>query len=253
MKKALNIGLWILLFGGFFTLLSFSTQKYQTRTCQNLALNIQNSNDIPLINEATIEQVLADNNFRVRGQSLKDIPVDKIESKINSLSHIESSKVYTNLEGDLEIALVQKTPIARVYNENGDSFYIDEKGERMDLSSLYSARLLSVTCDGNLDFNASSTEEEDTEIAQLVELIQLVNNDPFWKSQLVRVHIDKNKEIELTPRVGNHKILIGKASNLRTKFDKLWAFYQNCSVSGNWTAFKTLNLKYKDQIVCTKK
>lgn len=253
MKKALNISLWILLFGGFFTLLSFSTQKYQTRTCQDLVLNIKNANDFPLINEATIEQILADNNFRVRGQIIEDIPVDQIESKITSLSHVRFSKVFANIDGNLVVEMVQKTPIARVFNKNGDSFYLDENGKRMDLSTLYSARLLSITSDQILGFISVAETEGNIEIERLVELIQFVNSDPFWKSQLVQVHIDKNKEIELTPRVGNHKILIGNASDLRAKFEKLWAFYQSCNESGNWTAYKTLNLKYKDQIVCTKK
>jgi len=253
MKKALNISLWILLFSGFFALLSFSTQKHEGRTCQNLVLKIQNANTFPLINETTIEQILADNNFRIRGQNIQDIPVDHIESKITSLSHVKSSRVFSNIDGDLEISLVQKTPIARVFNQNGDSFYLDEYGERMNLSSLYSARLLSITSDWVLSFDSSEENQENIEIENLVELIKFVNDDPFWKSQVVRIHIDKNKEIELTPRIGNHKILIGKASDLRTKFDKLWAFYQSCSESGSWTAYKTLNLKYKDQIVCTKK
>ncbi len=253
MKKALNISLWILLFAGFFTLLSFSTHKHQARTCQDLVLKIQNANEFPLINEATIEQILADNNFRIRGQNIQDIPIDQIETKITSLSHVKSSKVFSNIEGDLEVSLIQKTPIARVFNQNGDSFYLDEYGKRMNLSSLYSARLLSITSDQVLSFNSNGENQENIEIENLVDLIQFVNNDSFWKSQIVRIHIDKNKEIELTPRIGNHKILIGKASDLRTKFEKLWAFYQSCSESGSWTAYKTLNLKYKDQIVCTKK
>ncbi|NND77168.1 MAG: hypothetical protein HKN39_03190 [Flavobacteriales bacterium] len=253
MKRALRISLWILLFSGFFTLLSFTTASFKEKRCNEIFIHVNNVSGYPLINESYIENFLIDNSYRVRGQLITEIPVDEIESKVNDLSHVRTSKVYSDLMGDLHIKIEQKQPIARVFNPNGSSFYMDDKGNRMDLSNLYSARVLAITSEKGIDLLEMEEQSELSQKEQLYRLVQKINNEPFWSSQIVQVHLNDLGEIELTPRVGNHKILLGKATDLSSKFEKLWNFYQTMSEHRNWNAYKVLNVKYKDQIVCTKK
>jgi len=252
MKKAINISFWILLFAGFVTLLGFNTNHHNERLCSGLNFIINGANEHPLINEATLQETLNQNGFRIQGQKTNEISIDEIEEKISQISQVEHAKVFANINGELQIAVEQKVPIARIFNANGGSFYIDEKGEMLALSNLHSARLIAITSDLNLDFSNRS-EDQIAIQNQLLDLVKFIRQDSFWVSQIVQIHCDKNKEIELTPRVGNHKIVIGKAINLRTKFDKLWAFYLECEEKQHWNEYSTVNLKFKDQIVCTKK
>jgi len=57
----------------------------------------------------------------------------------------------------------------------------------------------------------------------------------------------------LIPRVGNYEIQFGKMTDLETKFLKLNSFYEQALSKTDWNKYKTINLKYKDQIVCFKK
>ena len=199
-----------------------------------------------------LEQALTSHEFRIEGQRLNKIPVDDIENRIRAISQVEEATVFSSIDGHVKIQIKQMTPKARVFNANGESYYIDSRGVPIQLSTLHAARLVSVTSDNLLSFN--SQEERDL-MAQksVLAVLDYLDKYPFWKQQIVEIHLDMNNEIELTPRIGNHKILIGNASDLRTKFDKLWAFYQNCEKGKYWNAFSLVNLKYKDQIVCTKK
>ena len=252
MKKVLKISLWVLLFSGFFTLLGFTTVNFKEKRCEGVSIEINNTQGYPLINELFIENYLSDSEYRLRGQLLSEIPIDEIEKRLEGLSHVKDAKVYTVLSGNLKIQLSQKQPIARVFNGNGSSFYIDDVGERMDLSSIHSARVIGITSEKELDLDDPDLEVQEQN-SQLFDLIRIINKNEFWKSQMVQIHLDREGEIELTPRVGNHKILIGKATDLSSKFDKLWSFYQAISQQNSWSAYKVLNVKYKDQIVCTKK
>jgi cell division protein FtsQ len=52
--------------------------------------------------------------------------------------------------------------------------------------------------------------------------------------------------------VGNHKIILGDCSDLEQKFKKLFAFYKDGLNKIGWNTYKTINLKYKNQVVCTR-
>ena len=69
----------------------------------------------------------------------------------------------------------------------------------------------------------------------------------------MQLHINENKEIELIPRVGNHIILLGSDEGLEAKFEKLMLFYQKGVQQIGWNQYSTINLKYKDQLVCLKR
>ena len=60
--------------------------------------------------------------------------------------------------------------------------------------------------------------------------------------------------IELFPAIGNQKIVFGNAKDVAEKFNKLKLFYtEGLNKSDSWTKYSSINLKYKNLVVCTKK
>jgi len=49
--------------------------------------------------------------------------------------------------------------------------------------------------------------------------------------------------------VGNHKILLGNADSLKIKFDNLLAFYKQALPKVGQDTYKTINIKYTNQVV----
>ena len=88
---------------------------------------------------------------------------------------------------------------------------------------------------------------------KLYYLASYVNKDKFLRSQIIQVYINKEGEIELVPRVGNHIIVLGDVNDLDEKFEKLMIFYKKALGYAGWNNYKTINLKYNNQIVCVKK
>jgi cell division protein FtsQ len=64
--------------------------------------------------------------------------------------------------------------------------------------------------------------------------------------------VDLKGDIEMVPRVGNQKIILGSADSLQTKFRNLLVFYKKAIPKVGWDTYKTINLKYANQIVCEK-
>ena len=90
-------------------------------------------------------------------------------------------------------------------------------------------------------------------IKDIYNLASYINKDDFWKAQFQQIYVNENFEFELIPIVGDFNIIFGDISNIEKKFEKLKLMYKTGFNNEGWNKYKTINLKYKNQIVCTKK
>ena len=115
----------------------------------------------------------------------------------------------------------------------------------MPLSDNYSARV-PITAD-------TISEEGDDD---LIVLSRIINEDEFLKKQIIGIdRLEKREhfEYELKTRVGEQKILLGDLQRIEKKIAKLKVFYNKTMLDSTYTNYKTINLKFNDQIVCEKK
>jgi cell division protein FtsQ len=69
-----------------------------------------------------------------------------------------------------------------------------------------------------------------------------------------QIYVNTKKEIELYATIGNHKIVFGNSEDIPEKFNKLKMFYkEGLNSIDAWNKYSIVNLKYKNQVVCTKK
>ena len=112
----------------------------------------------------------------------------------------------------------------------------------MPLSNAFTARTLVIS--GNVNF---------TEKGALFSLARFIDEHAFWKAQIMQIHGEENGDLILIPRVGYQQIVFGKAVNIEAKFSKLKLFYEKGISEKGWNNYSQINLKFKNQIVCTKK
>ncbi|MFW6222798.1 MAG: cell division protein FtsQ, partial [Bacteroidota bacterium] len=58
---------------------------------------------------------------------------------------------------------------------------------------------------------------------------------------------------EIIPRVGAHFIHFGSIDQYEWKFKKLKYLYKKGFSKEGWNKYEQINLKYKNQIICTKR
>ena len=71
--------------------------------------------------------------------------------------------------------------------------------------------------------------------------------------QIEQIYVNENTDIELVPKTGEHEIVLGDVNDLKDKFNKLMIFYLKGLNNLGWDVYKKINLKYKNQVVCSKK
>ncbi|NOQ91082.1 MAG: cell division protein FtsQ, partial [Flavobacteriaceae bacterium] len=87
-------------------------------------------------------------------------------------------------------------------------------------------------------------------------LAKKIRNDDFLRKQIIGIHQieGKNpKQFELKTREGEQIIIFGDLKRMESKIKKLKVFYKKVMLDGSLNNYKTINLKFNNQVVCTKK
>ncbi len=240
MKKALNIFSWLLLISVVVLLMAFSVTKQKMVSCKTFDVLVQ-SNENQFVNDVIINELLKNKNIHPLEKTKAEITIDEIEKSIANHPSVKEVNAYLDIAGNVKVELIQRRPIARIESKN-NSFYMDEDGSKMPLSKIYTTRTLVIT--GKVNF---------IEKGELFLLAKFIDENPFWKAQIMQIHIEENGDLTLIPRVGYQQIVFGKPINIAEKFSKLKLFYKNGISANGWNNYTHINLKFKNQIVCTKK
>jgi cell division protein FtsQ len=239
-------------------MLGFVTRHHNQMACQGLDIAISSSEEMYFIEQADVRNHVNNAADSVIGKPMIDLNTLHIEEVLEKLPEVKRADVFKTINGRLQVNVDLRVPVARVFNKNGTSFYIDQQGKIMPLSTRYSARIL--TINGNIIPDQKSDSEGfvpnkrfEKQIEDLYKLASFIAANSFWKAQIQQVYVDEKLEYVLIPRVGNYEIQFGKIADLETKFLKLNSFYEQALSKTDWNKYSTINLKYKDQIVCFKK
>lgn len=262
-KRILIISGWVVLIAGTSVLLGFAKSKRNNTTCKMVDIVItQNGSDL-FITVDEIHALIKKDQGIVEGKTMNAINLPEMEQMLEDNPYLINAQVYATLDGDIKIKVTQKKPIARIITGNEESYYIDSSGYFMPLTDNCTPRVLIInglindTYAANFKNNANKMSA-DTSIHSLLPCIYkiaaYINRNSFWKAQVTQVYVDSLKDFTLIPRVGGQRIILGDTTNLKQKFDKLFVLYkQGFNSNGKWNEYTTINLKYKHQIICTKK
>ncbi len=240
MQKLIEIVKWILLLSVIVLLMAFSVNKQKLTTCNVFDVEIVSSEN-DFIDSKTVEEFLKNKNLHPSGKFRTEIAIDEMEKNIANHPSVQNVNAFSDIRGNIKVEIKQRNPIVRVQTIN-KSFYIDESGKKMPLSEVYTSRVLVIT--GNVNYY---------KIDELFLMSKFITDSPFWKAQIMQMHLEENEEITLIPRVGYQQIVFGKPINIEEKFRKLKLFYEKGISDKGWNNYSHINLKFKNQIVCTKK
>lgn len=257
-----HIFLWVILIVYFFIVMGFVYENRQKVICNKIDISISDEDMNKFLKKEDIIRVLDNYKIKMIGKPIDSINTLLTEALINKCRAVRSSAVFTTIDGKLNICIEQRKPILRVTNQKLHNYYLDETGQLIPLIKQYTVYTLvangyisepfDVTVERNIFPSKKDTIIMPNVIYDLFNVANYINKDEFWQSQIVQIYVDKKSELELVPRVGSHTIVFGKSNDLEIKFRKLKAMYRAFNEIG-WNQYKTINLKFKDQVVCTKR
>ena len=142
-------------------------------------------------------------------------------------------------------------PVARVFTKQGSSFYVDREGLRLPLSEKLSARVPVFTNFPSEKVNLSKPDS--ALLKNVVSLGRYVLADSFWMAQTAQIDITPEANFELVPVIGNHTVALGNASELDSKFNRLYTFYRQAWLQNGMQTYSHLDVQYHNEVVATRR
>ncbi|WP_452218927.1 cell division protein FtsQ/DivIB [Lacinutrix undariae] len=220
-------------------LYAFSSARNSVRKVSKPIVNFVGEDNLFITHEA-VSKLLIQSQETVANKRKDIIDLYGLESALNSNAIIKQAQVYLSVTGNIVAEVEQKQPIARV--RTNASYYIDRDGGAMPLSKNYTARVPLVT--GSVLKN---------DLKNVYQIAQKVADDAFLNSHVVEIHQNENATIDLKFRLHDFNIHLGSLNLLDKKINNLKAFYQKAYKDKTLDSYSVVNLKFDNQVICTKK
>ena len=248
LRKILILSGYLALVAFLVVTLSFAGSESRNVICKEIQIELRDDDVIKIGREEIKKMILSADNHVV-GKELRHINTEVIEQHVEKHQAIQKAEVFkimatdtSSYKGILGVRVKHREPVVRVMAAS-DRYYLDETGEKIPVSSSYTARVLVAT--GNFSEEYARTE--------LLPFIQFLNASSFWRAQVEQVHVDSNGDVFLIPLVGEQLIEFGTIKDYAVKLRNLKAFYEQVMTQNKWNDYKVINLKYKNQVIAKKR
>jgi cell division protein FtsQ len=220
-------------------LYSFSLKRNSERKINKIEVKFESNENMFLTHEMVNNLLIQNLGDASRIQKDK-VDLSTLENSLNHHEMIEKAEVFSTIDGFLNTRITQKTPILRVISDD-DSYYLDSKGNRISLSTNFSARVPLVI--GEISKEKSKP---------YLFLFNQIKKDEFLSKNITGAQIMPSGNVVLTNRSYDYKIVFGKPINVADKLKNYKAFFQHAIKDSLIKNYKEVNVMFTHQVVCKK-
>ncbi|MFT3845291.1 MAG: hypothetical protein QM725_09575 [Lacibacter sp.] len=250
-KKFLLAAVWTTVGASTIVLLVAAAQNQNGEVCKDVVVNIKTVDGVEYISKKQILQTISGGRpDLMKGQLVKTFDLQQLEELLEHNLWIRNAELFFDNNNVLHADITEREPVARVFREAGESFYVDDLGEQLPVTTDQIARVPVFTSFPN---EAVATKQKDSVLQQQVkELGHYILKNDFWMAQVDQVNVN-NYEFELIPKLGNHVILFGDGTNIEAKFSRLLLFYKKVMTKTGWNFYSALDVRYDKQLVAVRR
>lgn len=266
MKRIIRILLLLFFFallaGTAIVMLRYSARQQQKMLCTEAAIDIERGNFEVYLQNRDIEKWLGDHGITVKGKKSREVSASNIEQVLLQNPYVSQAQVFMTMDGICHLRLEQRNPVLKVVASNGQMFQIDRNGIEMPVNTDYAVRLrvasgyIPVVPKYGLDVTRIPDTLRQSVLKRLFEINGFLSENPFWDAMFEQIFVTYAGEYELVPKVGGQLVKLGRIediADLENKMKRLDLFYRKGVNTGGWEKYSVLNLKYRNQLVATKR
>mgnify|MGYP006279865647 FL=1 len=274
----IQAGTWILIAAWFSVTMGFVSDQSDKVLCRNIDVVFSDTAGNHFVTREEVREMLEASSEELQGYPLREINTRFLEEMLEENPYVRNAEVSKDISGTLKVFIEQRDPLIRIMPGGREGFYLDREGTIMPLSERFTPLILLATgnipspegnifssegnlpsSEGNLsssEGNLSSSEgNRNTEgrLEEIYRFARYIDSHPFWKDQIVQIYVNSEGEYELIPRVGAHHILLGEMEQWQKKLRNLELLYRQGFARYGWNTYEQINLKYSNQVICTKR
>lgn len=243
LKKILLLVVAIGVIGYLVFSLFYYGRMSRNQVCEKFEVIVRDSTKTKFVTKQDIVGLVKRYHLDPVGKSFGRINTLAIRDTIMTNRLVASVQVYTTPGGSVVAAVTQRKPVLMVFSDKMGKFYVDEERSIMPYSSNFALYLPIAT--GAIDAEMARNE--------LYDFALYLRSHPDWDAWVVQIVVRENGDVELVPRVGDFRIVMGSLEDYPAKLAKFARFvHKGLSVVG-WNRYSEINLKFDRQVVCTRK
>ncbi|SRR5690554_1411697 len=243
MKKFLAILAALAVIGYLFFSANYFRDSSKNRLCERFEVVVRDSSRTGFVRAAEIEELVKRYDLYPVGKRFSEINTLAIRDTILTNRLVESAQVYTTPGGAVVATVRQREPVLRVISDGQGSFYVDNDRRIMPVSSTYTVYVPIAT--GAID--------EEFARGELYDFAMFLHNNSDWDAWIEQMVVRPNRDVVLIPRAGDFRIVMGSLDDYPAKLAKFDRFVNGGLNVVGWNRYSEINLKYNNQVVCTKK
>ena len=251
-RRIINAAVWLILGAGVIVLLVAAIKKKDTQSLSRIEISITGVQNHYFIDKKDVKNILE----KVHKKPLDHVVINSLdlvsmERELQKEKWIRNAEIFIDNNNVLQVKVMEREPVARIFTVTGASFYLDSSLMRLPLSKKFSARLPVFT---SFPTDVIILTRADSVLLKNIRVMsEFIEKDEFWMAQIDQVDITPNNSFELIPKAGNHIIRFGDMQNYEEKFNNLLAFYKTVLVKAGWNKYSVLDVQYKNQVVAVKR
>ena len=256
-KKILSIVSWVLTGAALALLFAFGRTHYLETPLQGISLQIEREYPNGFVVKDTVLrqfEVICDIKHHAR---ISKIDMLKIQKKLQTNPWIETSSAYIGLNDSLMVRAKEYEPVLRVYNQDGKSVYVTKDGVIFPACPNHTPR--TIIASGHYNFpepnkgdRACDSVYRGSGIQETLVITEAIQNDDFLAGTIGQIYKNTNNEYELMVNNLQARVILGDTLAVDSKLSRLKTLLESYSGTEELAGYKAVNLKYKNQIVCTK-
>jgi len=230
------------------TLIAASKDQSQMRLNGDPVIHLNDENEFSFLQKKDIKDwLLNKRNIDLSSTTLEKLDLRKIEKIAETNPWVAEAEVYLDNQNKLHIDITQRSPIARVFEKSGISFYLDSSKHEMPISFGYTYPSVVFT---NVP-NYKSAGDGGKLKSKIAYLGKVISSDSFWNAQITQIEVQDDQTFIASPLLGNQKIILGDTNDIQEKLSNLFAFYKNVASEIGWNTYDTYDLRFKGQVVAS--
>lgn len=243
MKKILIILIAAVVIGYLIFSASYFRNMSKDSVCESFSVVIEDSVHYGFVSSQDIINLVKRYGLDPVGKTFGEINTLAIRDTILTNRLVESARVFTTSGGSVVAAISQRMPVLRVISDVKGNFYVDDERSIMPVSSNFAVYVPVAT--GVID--------EELARNQLYDFALFLSSHPDWDAWIEQIVVQNDQEVVLIPRAGDFRIIMGGLDNYQAKLAKFARFVEEGLNVVGWNRYSAINLKYDNQVVCTKK
>ncbi len=242
-KKILRIVLWVVTGAALIVLFVAGRKWYLETPLKGIQIHLERSHADGFVQKDSLMAYAEAVSGLRQHARISSVDMQRISKLLSDNPWIERGSAFIDLNDTLSITAKEYEPVLRVFGVDGRSVYVTAEGTLIPSSPHYTPHLLIAS--GNFD--------EQSGIAEALAIAQAINADAYLTEHIGQIYRNQDQEFEVTVNNLPAKVILGDTTDLDSKLLRLRTLLEKYNNTEELIGYKTLDIKYKNQIVCTKK